>query len=147
MNKKYWLVCNQCGYVKEIFSEQEIYDSEECFLCGGKMTLDLNQGKQIKEKKCKYNETITCNREKCENCLMTYIANFKEPTGDNFPKIPNDFIPDKNTTLAEQEIINSINMIGQENTWNLIEEISDAKTRIKYRNIFFKYGGKIPERN
>jgi hypothetical protein len=125
MTKKYWVVCNLCGYAKEVYNEEQIYDNDDCPLCQGKMSLDLNQGQMRMDNDHKAHDEVP---------------------GDNFPKVPNDFIPDKYTSLSEQEIINSCNMIGDSATWNLIEAIKNFKTRLQYRTIFIKVGGKIPER-
>jgi hypothetical protein len=125
MTKKYWVVCNECGYAKEVYSEAEIEDNDFCPLCKGRMILDLNQGKRLD------------NDHKAHD----------EVPGDNFPKVPNDFIPGTYTSMAEQNIINSRNMIGDSATWQTIEGIKNFKIRLQYRGIFIKVGGKIPENN
>jgi hypothetical protein len=48
--------------------------------------------------------------------------------------------------ITEQEVIATINMIGNNGTWELIEMVADYKLRLKYREMFFRVGGKIPER-
>jgi hypothetical protein len=107
MTKEFWLVCVECYYTKKVYSETEICYNESCPICRGKMTIDLNRGKAI-----------------------------EEPTGDNFPKIPD----------MEREMRDSIGTIGMGHTWYMIEVISDIKLRLQYRELFFKCGGKIPER-
>ena len=71
-----------------------------------------------------------------------------EPLGDNFPVKPDFSKIDKIRELnnQEQEVKNSINMIGDYPTWEMIEAIGNAKLRIKYRMIYLKLGGKIPEK-
>jgi len=65
------------------------------------------------------------------------IYNKEKPTGDNFPVINNN---------QEQEVRNSMNTIGDYSTWEMIEAIANAKVRLRYRLIFLKLGGKIPEK-
>jgi len=92
--------------------------------------------------------------EKYQECFDKWFKteNFK---GNDFDK--NKFGEDsmkldgrepkkENLTVSEQEVINSINMIGNTSTWMAIEAIGDAKTRINYRMIFFKVGGVTPEK-
>ena len=67
-----------------------------------------------------------------------------EPIGDNFPKLPQDTKKELNN--QEQEILNSIRMIGDGATWEMVEAIKDARLRLRYRLIFIKLGGKIPEK-
>jgi hypothetical protein len=124
---KIWLICNQCGYNIDIL-ENEISYYDECILCKGKMILDLNRGKKLEEP------------IKLDNDHNAY----DEPLGDNFPIIHKDVKKELNN--QEQEIINSIRMIGEYSTWDMIEAISDARMRARYRLIFLKQGGKIPER-
>jgi hypothetical protein len=74
----------------------------------------------------------------------------EKATGDNFPKIKHD--PPKMDKIRElnnqeQEIKNSINIIGENSTFEMIEAIADYKMRLRYRLIFLKLGGKIPERD
>jgi uncharacterized protein CbrC (UPF0167 family) len=45
MQKEMWLVCVQCGYSKKVFSEQEVYDNQDCPLCQGLLSLDMRAGK------------------------------------------------------------------------------------------------------
>lgn len=69
--------------------------------------------------------------------------------GDNYPssfKNSNSSIPKKeNYSLIEQEMISTINWLGHSGTWLSIEAIKDPIMRLKYRRIFLKVGGKIPE--
>ena len=69
---------------------------------------------------------INYNREKEE-----------EPLGDNFPNIPDN---------REREMRDSIGTIGISHTWYMLEAITDVKLRLQYRDMFFKCGGQIPER-
>ena len=96
-----------------------------------------------------------------------------DPTGDNFPEmnhglpsfIENGICEKDNITICnlgyacdacpynkkelnnqEQEILSSIRMIGDGSTWEMVEAIKDARLRLRYRLIFIKLGGKIPEK-
>jgi hypothetical protein len=64
-----------------------------------------------------------------------------EPLGDSFPKFPVEHL-----NAQEQEVKNSINMISDYSTWEMIEAIGNAKLRIRYRMIYLKLGGRIPEK-
>jgi uncharacterized metal-binding protein len=107
---KYWLVCNLCGYTKEVYNKEEINDNEKCPLCEGIMIWDMNAGKKLE-------------------------APLNEPLGDNFPKFPIEHY-----SKQDLEIINNVRIIGEFATWDTIEKIADAKLRIQYRNIFLKLG-------
>ena len=111
-----WLICNDCGHSKVIYSEQEVFDNEKCILCEGKMVLDINKGEQIR----------------LDNDHKAY----EESLGDNFPTIPN----------LEKEMRDSISTLGVGHTWYMIEAITNIKLRLQYRTLFFKCGGTIPER-
>jgi hypothetical protein len=50
----------------------------------------------------------------------------------------------ENYHALESEVSQSIDVIGHTATWISIENIKDAIERLKYRNAFFKVGGKIP---
>ena len=129
MKKRYWLVCNNCGYSKEIFTAEEVSNDDTCPMCkDGQMILDMNAGRKI-----------------------------TEPTGDNIPifdrekqgeelkRLEKNIEKLSDIRLIEQEISNSINMIGNNATWNSIEAIIDVKLRLRYRYIFLKLGGTTPE--
>lgn len=130
MAKKYWLICNICGYSKEIFTAEEVTD-DVCPICkDGQMILDMNAGRKITE----------------------------EPIGDNIPIFDQEKQTeeinrlDKNLNklfdirLIEQEITNSVNNIGEYSVWEMIEVIVDPIIRLRYRFIYLKLGYKIPER-
>jgi len=80
--KKVWIVCIECQYAKEVF-ENEVYDYDECPLCRGRMVVDLNQGRKI-----------------------------EEPTGDNFPTIPNPPKEEKKSPTDTERLM--INALAQE---------------------------------
>jgi hypothetical protein len=52
----------------------------------------------------------------------------------------------KELNTQQQEILNSIRMIGDGATWEMVEAIKDVRLRLRYRLIFIKLGGKIPEK-
>jgi hypothetical protein len=101
--------------------------------------------------KCGYNKEVFSEQEICDNnycglCNEKMILDMnkgkkieEKPVGDNFPII-------NKGNNYEQEIINNVRIIGEYSTWNVIEEITDAKLRIKYRMAFLKLGYKIPEK-
>lgn len=76
----------------------------------------------------------------CAICGGTMILDMnkgkviEEAVGDNFPHLP-----------QEREMLDSISSIGQNATWKMIEAISDIKLRLRYRELFFKCGGIMPE--
>jgi hypothetical protein len=107
----------------------------------------------------------------CRDCKWYYqcfkmeqngnIWGEQEPTGDNFPIINNqdkeilerhkqyqidNSEKNKEIINAEQEIRGSIKMIGDYSTWEMIEAVKDCKLRLRFRLIYFKLGGKIPEK-
>jgi len=41
---------------------------------------------------------------------------------------------------------NNIAGLGSDRVWTIIEELSNAKTRLAYRKIFFEAGGIMPEK-
>ena len=106
--KKVWLVCAECQYAKEVF-ENEVYDFDECPLCRGRMVIDLNQGKKIEP----------------------------EPTGDNFPTIPEK---QEELKATEKLMINAlaqeIKDFGEEFVWNNLNTIPIDK-RLDYLEMFF----------
>jgi len=68
-------------------------------------------------------------------------------------------IPDELEALYNKDLINeavkldnitimkyNIKVLGNEKCWYIIEEFTNPKTRLNYRNIFFKAGGIIPEK-
>jgi predicted DCC family thiol-disulfide oxidoreductase YuxK len=79
------------------------------------------------------NEVYDTYCELCGNQMKVDVD--KRPAGDNFPQIP-----------QEREMQDSIGTIGIRHTWEMIEVIANVKLRLQYRNLFFKCGGKIPER-
>jgi hypothetical protein len=52
----------------------------------------------------------------------------------------------ENFSTLESEVSQSLNVIGHAATWTSIENIKDVTERLKYRNAFFKVGGKMPYR-
>jgi hypothetical protein len=65
----------------------------------------------------------------------------QQPIGDNFPQVGVS-----NIATIEQELQQSVNILGASHTWYFIEAVSDIKVRLRYRNVFFNLGYKIPER-
>lgn len=65
---------------------------------------------------------------------------------DELKRLEKEIDKFSDVNLQEQEVKNSINMIGDNSTWEMIEVIKDVKLRIRYRMIFIKLGGKIPEK-
>jgi hypothetical protein len=111
VDKMIWLVCNNCGYAKEIL-ETEIMDYDECPLCKeGKMIQDLNKGKSTEE----------------------------DTPGDNFPIIHKD-AKKKSPTDTERLMINAlakeIEEFGEEFVFNNLNIIPIDK-RIDYLELFF----------
>jgi len=111
VDKMIWIVCNNCGYAKEVL-ETEIMDYDECPLCReGKMTQDLNKGKSIEE----------------------------DRPGDNFPAIPNKE-KKKSPTDTERLMINAlakeIEQFGEDYVFNNLNTIPIDK-RIDYLEMFF----------
>lgn len=106
---KFWLVCNSCGYVKEVL-EAEIMDYGECPLCKeGEMAQDLNKGKKIQE----------------------------EPPDDNFSVIHKD--DKKLTDIERlmiNALAQEIKEFGEEFVFNNLNTISIDK-RIDYLELFF----------
>ena len=49
-------------------------------------------------------------------------------------------------TFVIQEMQKQIKKLGHEYCWKFIEDIKNVPMRISYRKIFFKAGGKMPER-
>jgi len=128
---KKWIICSECGYSKEVYSEQEIYYNENCPLCEGKMILDLSTGEKTELKPIGDNyPDFIFNKEEQEQELKRLE--------DNLDKIYG------NEDKLEEEIANTINVIGNNATWKVIEEIVDPKLRAKYRRLFFGVGGQIP---
>lgn len=82
------------------------------------------------------------------------VENFdKNNFGEDSAKLDRDKIYEigkeskkENLTVSEQEVIYSINMIGSSSTWLAIEAIGNAEVRGRYRMIFFKVGGIMPEK-
>lgn len=138
---KLWLICNQCGYSKEVYSETECIDTDNCPLCNeGRMVLDMNAGRKIEnvipsfiiDGVCKKDNMTTCNLGvACDACPYNKVI------GGNFPQMPN----------LEIEIRNGFTMFGNDHTWYFIEAISDIKLRLQYRETFFRCGGVIPKRS
>lgn len=44
-----------------------------------------------------------------------------------------------------EDMRNQINILGNDKAWYIIEDLPIPQTRITYRNLFFKAGGKVPE--
>jgi len=81
----------------------------------------------------------------CGNRMILDISQGKkveEPLGDNFPKFST-----KHSHSQEQEIIKSIDMIGEKSTEEMIEAIRDVKLRLKYRMIFINLGYNISKKD
>jgi len=64
-----------------------------------------------------------------------------EYLGDNFPNMENkEEIQD---LLIQDHIRDLLNRFGDFETWQKIEQITDAQQRGYYRKIFFMMGGKL----
>lgn len=113
------LICSKCGYTKEVFGN-DMYDYNECAICGGKMTAEGSKQKRLDHNHKAHDELL----------------------GDNFPVLHKklDIEP------TEEEVINTFNLIGNNAMWEVIELINDFKIRLKYRTLFFKIGGTVPEK-
>jgi len=123
-------------------------DCEWYFTCF-KMWQDNNiwgkEEEKITNPKCPYyNRSINFCKKRggCSDCPERIDRD--KSIGDNFPKIPQDTKKELNN--QEQEILNSIRMIGDGATWEMVEAIKDVRLRLRYRLIFIKLGGKIPEK-
>ncbi len=49
-------------------------------------------------------------------------------------------------TYFEASIKHDIQVLGNDRVWQIIESFSSPETRLRYRKIFLKYGGKVPNR-
>ena len=105
--KKYWLVCSNCGYYKEVYFEQEIFDNDDCPLCNRKMALDINQGKQ------------------------------EQNLGDNFPVLEQkNIISDYTAKIIINSLAEEIKQFGEQRVWDNINLI-ELEKRLEYIEMFF----------
>jgi hypothetical protein len=89
---------------------------------------------------------------------MENYGNKEESSGDNYPQFDKEKQKEElnrlgqgldklgNINIQEQEIKHSIDTIGDFETWKMIEYIADPILRLRYRFIFIKLGGRIPEK-
>ena len=128
MNK---LICKNCGHIK-LNIGNDIYD-ERCELCGYIMypeeeTLE-NEGQVIQQ---------LVNEDKEDDII-----------GDNYPNLPRKdyYTIDE---IVEMDLVESVSEtiknIGHKRTWECIERLVNAKQRGRFRMLFIKAGGKIPEK-
>lgn len=61
------------------------------------------------------------------------------------PEVSTDNISETIEKTRLLQIENDIEVMGHSRVWEIIEGISDAKIRGRYRLDFFKVGGKVPE--
>jgi len=61
---------------------------------------------------------------------------------------PNPFEKKEETEITDEQLkknmAEDLFAFGDEGLWLLIEDIPNCKDRIKYRNVFFDIGGKVP---
>lgn len=132
MPNDYQFICSVCGYSKNIFSEQERHDKEDCPICGGKMELES------------HSETLGDNFPKLSDCPADYGATCNKGKACDSCKDNSDIFQEKEIKLQEQELSNSVRMIGEKHAWIMVEAIADVKLRVRYRMLFFKLGYKMP---
>ena len=134
MPNDYQFICSVCGYSKNIFSEQERYDKEDCPICGGKMNV---------QSQTSTDEPTGDNFPKLSDCPEDYGATCNKGKACDSCKDNSDIFQEKEIKLQEQELSNSVRTIGEAHSWCMIEAIADVKLRVRYRMLFFKLGCKM----
>ena len=115
-------ICDNCGHKTEESADMI------CLICRGRLLTE----QQAKE------------RDEIQEALQQEQA--EENPFDN--SIINEAEETQVQDMTDEQIANAMKEdifhFGNDDMWQLIEDIPDFKDRIKYRNIFFKVGGTTP---
>jgi len=119
-------ICDVCGFIQEKDEQSDLKRVDggilyfSCDICGGKLISE----EQMKEKE----EISRLTDEDTKDDNMTPNEDMKEAIEDFLT-----FSMEKN-----------IKEVGNNRTYQFIEEITNASTRIKHRRFFILAGGEIP---
>ena len=119
-NKK--LVCQKCGYEKDVDPIHPNNTKDDCFICGGKMIL---------KKDWQENEEI---------------HQAVDDSNEDEDKTPKQDADEAIEDYLKEQMAEAIARHGNDVMWNLIETtIVDVKARLEYRRLFIAVGGVCPE--